>query len=96
MVQYSASPNDLEMVDCFLAFHETKESPKKMQKPVVDFLELGDAPQSALEKDSGVMEMRMRRICLAQVCSYDIVVNSEQLGDVACEVEQRMGLICEQ
>lgn len=50
MARYSASADDLEMVDCFLALHETKESPKKMQKPVVDFLESGHAPQSALEK----------------------------------------------
>lgn len=38
------------MVDYFLAFHETKDSPKKIQKPVVDFLESWQAPQSASEK----------------------------------------------
>ncbi|KAM0043252.1 hypothetical protein Hdeb2414_s0010g00339091 [Helianthus debilis subsp. tardiflorus] len=36
MARYSASPVDLETVDCFLLFHETRFSPKNMQKPVTD------------------------------------------------------------
>ena len=36
MALYSASTEDLETIDCFLDFHEIKESPKKMQKPMVD------------------------------------------------------------
>ena len=35
---YSASAEDLEMVACFLDFHEIKESPRNMQNPVTDFL----------------------------------------------------------
>lgn len=50
MARYSASAVDLDIVDCFLAFHEIKESPKRMQKPVMDFLVSGHAPQSASEK----------------------------------------------
>ena len=38
------------MVRCFLDFQETRESPKKIQKPVVDFRELEQDPQSALVK----------------------------------------------
>jgi len=34
--RYSASEDDLEMVLCFLVFHDIKESPRKMQKPVVE------------------------------------------------------------
>ena len=35
---YSASTEDLETIDCFLDFHETNESPKNTQNPVVDLL----------------------------------------------------------
>ena len=38
MALYSASAEDLENIDCFLDFHEIRESPKKMQKLVVDLL----------------------------------------------------------
>jgi hypothetical protein len=44
---YSASAEDLEMVCCFLDFQDTKESPRKRQKPVTDFLVSGHAAQSA-------------------------------------------------
>ena len=47
---YSASAEDLEIVFCFLAFHETKELPMKMQKPVTDFLVSKQDLQSASEK----------------------------------------------
>jgi len=33
---YYASTDDLEIVLCFLVFHEINDSPKKMQKPVVE------------------------------------------------------------
>ena len=33
---YSASIADLEIVACFLDFQDTKEEPRKIQKPVVD------------------------------------------------------------
>ena len=36
---YYALAEDREMVDCFLDFHDTKESPRKTQKLVVDFME---------------------------------------------------------
>ena len=38
MALYSASTENLETTDCFLDFHEIKESPKKTQYPVVDLL----------------------------------------------------------
>ena len=47
MALYSASAEDLDMVVCFLDFQETKESPRKMQKPVVDLLESGQEAQLA-------------------------------------------------
>ena len=46
---YSASADDLEMVGCFLDFQEIRESPKKMQNPVTDFLESAQVAQSASE-----------------------------------------------
>ena len=41
---------DLEIVFYFLDFQEIKESPRKMQKPVMDLLESGQAAQSAFAK----------------------------------------------
>ena len=38
MALYSTSTEDLETMDCFLNFHEIRESPKKTQYPVVDLL----------------------------------------------------------
>jgi len=35
--RYSASEDDLETVLCFLVFQDIKESPRKMQKPVVEW-----------------------------------------------------------
>ena len=48
--RYSASAEERDIVDCFLAFQDTRESPRKIQKPVMDFLELGRDAQSASEK----------------------------------------------
>lgn len=36
---YSASADKRETVDCFLDFQEINESPRKIQKPVMDLLE---------------------------------------------------------
>lgn len=36
--RYSAA-EERDVVVCLLAFHETKESPRNMQKPEMDFLE---------------------------------------------------------
>lgn len=47
---YSASAEDLDMVACFLDHHDINESPKKMQKPVVDFLVSMHMAQSESEK----------------------------------------------
>ena len=47
--RYSASAEDLKIVVCFLAFHETKELPMTMQKPVTDFLVSKQDLQSASE-----------------------------------------------
>ena len=38
MALYFASAEDLETIDCFLDFHEIRESPKKMQKLVANLL----------------------------------------------------------
>ena len=43
---YLASTEDLETVDCFFDFHDTKESPMKMLYPVTDLLVLGHEAQS--------------------------------------------------
>ncbi|MFS7909786.1 hypothetical protein Hanom_Chr02g00098591 [Helianthus anomalus] len=50
IARYSASAEDLEMVDCFLLFHEIRELPKKTQKPVIDFLVFTHLPQSESAK----------------------------------------------
>lgn len=47
--RYSTSAEDREIVVCFLAFQDIDESPRKMQKPVVDFRVSGQDPQSASE-----------------------------------------------
>ena len=50
MALYLASAEDWEMVDCFLAFQDTRESPRKTQKPVTECLVSRQAPQSASKK----------------------------------------------
>ncbi|KAJ0565451.1 hypothetical protein HanIR_Chr06g0262751 [Helianthus annuus] len=45
-----SSAEDLDIVDCFLLFHEIREFPKKIQKPVTYFLELTHLPQSESAK----------------------------------------------
>ena len=47
--QYSASADDRAMMVCFLARQETNESPRKTQKPVIDFLESVQEAQLASE-----------------------------------------------
>jgi hypothetical protein len=49
---YSASEEDLDTVICFLAFHDTRDDPKKKQYPVVDLLVSMHPAQSASEKPS--------------------------------------------
>jgi len=46
ITRYFASEDDLETVACFLDFHEIKDSPKKMQNPVMNFLLSGHVAQS--------------------------------------------------
>jgi hypothetical protein len=46
---YSASEEDLEMVCCFLAFHEINDEPMKKQYPDVDLLVSKQPAQSASE-----------------------------------------------
>lgn len=48
--RYSASADERETVVYFFAFHDTRDSPRKMQKPVVDLRVSKHEPQSALEK----------------------------------------------
>ena len=47
---YSASAEERETIGCFLDFHEIKESPRKMQKPVTDLRESGHRAQSESAK----------------------------------------------
>ena len=47
--QYSALVEERAIVVCFLDFHETRESLRKMQKPMTDLRELGQVAQSAYE-----------------------------------------------
>ena len=46
MALYSASADDLETVDCFFYFHETRESPMNIQYLVTDLLVYGHEAQS--------------------------------------------------
>lgn len=46
MLLYSASAELLDIVACFLDFHETKESPNWITKAATDFLVLEQAVQS--------------------------------------------------
>jgi hypothetical protein len=48
--RYSASEEDLETTFCFLLFQLINDLPKKKQRPVVDLLVSGHAPQSESEK----------------------------------------------
>jgi hypothetical protein len=43
---YPASDGDLETTIFFLLFQLTKEVPRKKQKPIIDLLVYGHAPQS--------------------------------------------------
>ena len=47
MARYSALAEDLEIVVYFLAFQETKESPRKIQKHLTNFWVSSQDPQSA-------------------------------------------------
>ena len=48
--RYSASADDLDIVCCFLDFHDIKESPRKTQNLVTDLLESGQPVQSESQK----------------------------------------------
>ena len=47
---YSDFAEDLETICCFFDFHEIKDSPRNMQKQVIDLLMLGHEAQSASAK----------------------------------------------
>ena len=47
MALHSTSVEDLDTMDYFLDFHDTRESPKNMQYPVVDLLVSMQDAQSA-------------------------------------------------
>lgn len=52
---YATNVEDLEVVDCFFDFHDTKESPRKMQNPETDILVSKHAPnqhQQRLEDET--------------------------------------------
>jgi hypothetical protein len=48
--RYSASVEEQETICCFLDFHETRASPIKTQKPVIDLLESEQVAQSLSQK----------------------------------------------
>ena len=50
-VKYCASADEREVIDYFLDFHDTKQSPRKTQNPKINFLESGQKAQSTFEKD---------------------------------------------
>lgn len=54
--RYSASAEDLAKLDSFLAFQETRKSPKNTQKPMTDLLESGLDSQSAFENARSCIE----------------------------------------
>lgn len=47
--RYSALANDLNKVPCFLAFQDTRESPKKTQNLVTNFLEVVNKIEQKIE-----------------------------------------------
>lgn len=59
--RYSASVEDLEMVSCFLVFHDIRDSPRKTQKPVTDFHVSAYAAQSTSENALNLMEKDARK-----------------------------------
>jgi hypothetical protein len=81
--RYSASDEDLETVNCFLDFQQTRDWPMKKQKPVIDLLVSGQPPQSAsLNPDSckeeflgknkpvpGLPLRYLKTLCAALKCS---------------------------
>ncbi|KNA20759.1 hypothetical protein SOVF_049300 [Spinacia oleracea] len=46
MALYSASALERATTVCFLDFQEIGDEPKRIQKPVVDLLDVGQLPQS--------------------------------------------------
>jgi hypothetical protein len=54
---YSASEELLDMVACFLAFHDMSEVPRKKQNPDVDLLVSMHPAQSASEKPSNCISL---------------------------------------
>ena len=62
---YSTSVDDRDTVCCLFDFQETKEPPMKTQKPLIDFLLLGQAPQSKSVKpfNSITEEEEKKRPC---------------------------------
>ena len=50
IARYSASAEERDTMVCFLAFQETNEWPKKIQKPVTERRVSEQVPQSASEK----------------------------------------------
>lgn len=87
MTPYSTSAMDREIVDCFLAFHETKQSPKNIQKSVTDFQVSGHAPQSASEKSFKCCGDEMRKRGLGLVCFSGIIRDEELSGDKVSLIE---------
>lgn len=47
---YLDSPKECETVCCFLDFHEIRDSPRKIQNPVIDLLVSGQEAQFASAK----------------------------------------------
>ena len=48
---YSTSADDRETIFYLFVLQEIREDPKKIQYPVVDFLDIGQPPQSESQKE---------------------------------------------
>ena len=68
--QYLASAEEREMLDCFLDFHETKQSLRKTQKPETDFCESRHEAQSTYEKAVSLREKLEGKKRLCPRCDF--------------------------
>lgn len=49
---YSASADEFETIVCFIDFHDTKQFPKKIHNPILDFIVSKQQPNISHKKHS--------------------------------------------